>query len=263
MPTAAASPTTAATRSKLIEAITSPIGFFVLALLIVEVFLATVLVGGNLEPKDKITGVWLGVGMFVLVVLVVFLLVCFKPQSFVFDRQAHLDQLKMEHERLRATGGSGGLREFAGKLESTLLREIASEELASKLSQASQADVLHVLKEKAGKVADDIKQSQFISVDISAFGNEYGVLTFPVGALKDMNALTDEVYFTLPDTVRPYAYGTDWVLRDKQTKNVFRNTRMLTNTPVGQPIADIRSMGEMGIRPGMELEAVPLTAPHV
>ena len=75
---------------RIIQAVTAPLGFFVLALLIVESFLGAVLVGGNLERPDKITGMWLGVGLFVLVVAVVFVLVWFKPENLTFDKDAHL-----------------------------------------------------------------------------------------------------------------------------------------------------------------------------
>lgn len=75
---------------RIIQAITAPLGFFVLALLIVESFLGVVLVGANLERQDKITGMWLGVGLFVLVVVVVFILVWFKPENLTFDKDAHL-----------------------------------------------------------------------------------------------------------------------------------------------------------------------------
>ncbi|MCU7925661.1 MAG: hypothetical protein KZQ97_04370 [Candidatus Thiodiazotropha sp. (ex Dulcina madagascariensis)] len=60
---------------RIIEAITAPLGFFVLALLIVEGFLATVLVGAELAAGDKTTGMWLGVGLFILVTVAVFVLV--------------------------------------------------------------------------------------------------------------------------------------------------------------------------------------------
>jgi hypothetical protein len=74
----------------MIEAITSPLGFFVLALLIVESFLATVLLGGKVKPEDQMTCVWLGVGMFVLVVLGVWILVCLAPSNLIFDKHSHL-----------------------------------------------------------------------------------------------------------------------------------------------------------------------------
>jgi hypothetical protein len=77
-------------RTTVLEAITAPLGFFVLALLIVETFLATILIGANFEPLQKLIGMWAGVGMFVLVTLLVFLLVWFKPSNLTFDKHAHL-----------------------------------------------------------------------------------------------------------------------------------------------------------------------------
>lgn len=75
---------------KIIDAITAPLGFFVLALLIVETFLATVLVGGNLDRGDQVMGMWLGVGLFVLVNIIVFVLVWYKAENLTFDKEAHL-----------------------------------------------------------------------------------------------------------------------------------------------------------------------------
>lgn len=77
-------------RSRLLEAVTKPLGFFVLALLIVEAFLATVLVGSTLSPDQKYTGMWVGVGMFVFVVLLVVLLVWFRPRHLMYDQYGHL-----------------------------------------------------------------------------------------------------------------------------------------------------------------------------
>lgn len=78
------------TGAKLIEAVTAPLGFFVLALLIVESFLSIALVGGSLDAANQLTVLWMGVGMFVLVILVVTTLVWKKPESLTFDKQAHL-----------------------------------------------------------------------------------------------------------------------------------------------------------------------------
>jgi protein-S-isoprenylcysteine O-methyltransferase Ste14 len=83
-------PQTMPARYKIIEAITAPLGFFVLALLIVEAFLASVLIGGNLEKQDQLTGVWIGVALFVFVIIAVWILVWFKPAHLTFDKDAHL-----------------------------------------------------------------------------------------------------------------------------------------------------------------------------
>ncbi|HEX7890745.1 MAG TPA: hypothetical protein VF522_15400 [Ramlibacter sp.] len=82
--------TSEASKSQIIEAITAPLGFFVLALLIVEAFLATVLIGAELQNTDRVFGMYLGVGLFILVVVVVGLFVWFKPENLTFDKEAHL-----------------------------------------------------------------------------------------------------------------------------------------------------------------------------
>ena len=74
-------------QQRIIDTINAPLGFFVLALFIVEGFLATVLIGANLEKSAQITVIWLGVGLFVLVMVLVFLLVWFKPQNLIFDKE--------------------------------------------------------------------------------------------------------------------------------------------------------------------------------
>lgn len=90
MPPRRKSAAQSAQRVTVLEAITAPLGFFVLALLIVEAFLATVLVGTNLEPKDKLSGMWAGIGLFVFVTLIVAVLVWYKPSHLTFDKHAHL-----------------------------------------------------------------------------------------------------------------------------------------------------------------------------
>ena len=76
------------------EVITAPLGFFVLALLIVETFLATALIANkNLAPSDVKICVFLGVGMFILVVGIVAILVWQKPDNLTFDKDAHLSRI--------------------------------------------------------------------------------------------------------------------------------------------------------------------------
>ena len=59
-------------------------------MLIVEGFLATVLLGAGMDATQKIVGMWAGVGMFVLVLAAVWVLVWFKPEHLTFDKYAHL-----------------------------------------------------------------------------------------------------------------------------------------------------------------------------
>lgn len=78
------------TKTQLIEAITAPLGFFVLALLIIETFLATVLIAAEIDKADRISGMYLGVMLFIFLTIVVSVLVWFKPDNLTFDKEAHL-----------------------------------------------------------------------------------------------------------------------------------------------------------------------------
>ena len=80
------------TRSRIINAINGPLGFFVLTLLIVAVFWGTGLVGTEMESNDFLTWTYLGVSKSVLVVAVVSVLVWAKPDNLTFDKSAHLSQ---------------------------------------------------------------------------------------------------------------------------------------------------------------------------
>jgi hypothetical protein len=66
------------------------LGFYVLALLIVESFLAAVLIFAEIPTSERMTGVWVGAVMFALVVALVTLLVWHKPDNLTFDKEAHL-----------------------------------------------------------------------------------------------------------------------------------------------------------------------------
>ena len=73
-------------------------GFYVLALLIVESFLAAVLIFAEIPTSERVMGVWVGAGMFTLVIVLVTLLVWHKPDNLIFDKEAHLvDRGKMAY----------------------------------------------------------------------------------------------------------------------------------------------------------------------
>ena len=78
-------------RTGIIRSVTAPLGFFVLALLIAEAFLGTVLIGAKIDASLQLICVWAGILMFVGVVLLVFILVWFKPMNLVFDKDSALE----------------------------------------------------------------------------------------------------------------------------------------------------------------------------
>lgn len=86
----------ATAREKIIDAITAPLGFFVLALLIVESFLATVLIGAGLSEPNKMIGMWVGIVLFLIVLIDVSIFVWCKPQNLTYDKAAHLAQAEID-----------------------------------------------------------------------------------------------------------------------------------------------------------------------
>jgi hypothetical protein len=64
---------------RVIESIDKPLGFYVLALLIVETFLGSVLIFARMTEENRFWGMILGAAMFGVVLVVVSLLSAFRP----------------------------------------------------------------------------------------------------------------------------------------------------------------------------------------
>lgn len=80
-------------REKIISGIGTPLGFFVLALLIIEGFLWGAGSAFDLPVEVRIRALWVGVGLFVLVLFVVVILVVFFPKNLVFSEKSHLQAM--------------------------------------------------------------------------------------------------------------------------------------------------------------------------
>lgn len=80
--------------AEVIKATTNPLSFFVLALLIVEAFIAAVLVMAGFSNAVKLGLTITGIVLFVAVCAAVFVLAWKKPESLTFDKNAHLAALK-------------------------------------------------------------------------------------------------------------------------------------------------------------------------
>ena len=79
--------------ARIIEAIDKPLGFYVLALLIVESFLTVVLIFSELGAPVQERGMWAGVGLFGGVVLIVTVIVWNKPTHLTFTELGSLIQM--------------------------------------------------------------------------------------------------------------------------------------------------------------------------
>lgn len=78
-----------ADRGDTIRAITTPLGFFALALLIVEATLAIVLTWSKLDAEHIWSGFLWMIGTFIGVVLIVTALTIFNPKNLLYGKEEH------------------------------------------------------------------------------------------------------------------------------------------------------------------------------
>jgi hypothetical protein len=109
-------------------------------------------------------------------------------------------------------------------------------------------------EEIADRILEDITQATTITVDAHRFtGNIDSLFIYPVAAFETFGDLLDDVYLRLYPMVRPYNYGSTWVLKNSETGEAVRSLRMILGAPAGQPLHDTRSLKEVGIQPGSAL----------
>lgn len=83
-------------RSRIVRAAHSPLGFFVLALLIVEAFLWGAGIWFGLSDDWKIAAIGIGVVLFLIVFGTVVWLVIAYPQNLVFSEESHVQYAAMK-----------------------------------------------------------------------------------------------------------------------------------------------------------------------
>jgi hypothetical protein len=71
--------------------VTTPLGFYVLALLIIEGTLTIVLTGSKLAPEKVWTGFLWMIGIFIGVVVIVTLFAWLNPKHLLYSKEEHLD----------------------------------------------------------------------------------------------------------------------------------------------------------------------------
>lgn len=112
--------------------------------------------------------------------------------------------------------------------------------------------------EFAERVTKAVEDATTLTIDASAFLDQKdAVFSFPIAAFETLGDLTDMVYFKLSSKVRPYQYGSVWILRNKETGEVIRTLRMLLGAPEGKAIRDVRYLREVGIHAGATLIVEP------
>ncbi len=172
----------------------------------------------------------------------------YAPKDFAGDA-SYLESMK-EARAIRIQRYS----EAALNIQHTVEEGVRSATMRPELSDPTQRNV--IVAEEVERISKELKGT-FVTIDLSKFEKNMGEITLPIAAYDTLNDLTDEIFFVLQGHVRPFAYGYDWLLRNKETKEVIISRRVLEKIPVGRPAPDMRSLKELGIIGGMELEVIP------
>lgn len=129
----------------------------------------------------------------------------------------------------------------------------------------SKAKVVKALESIAATTVQKIDDSNFLVVDLTPLG-EPRQPRFAYVPRQQVNHFLDTVYFAINEisqVVPPYTYEDLWTLRDHKTGKVFKDIGRDWARSKGLK-EDTRLLSEVGIFPGMLLEAIPLKSmlPH-
>lgn len=141
--------------------------------------------------------------------------------------------------------------------DKTRLLEKLSENIKENIEDEKIKDTIEKISEK---YIDEIKNSM-LNISYSEYsGNSNDDLEIQYNASSDFDDLTNIVYYGRT-YFKPYTYGFDWVLREKESKKIFKHARMITKANPGEYVRDTRSLDDMGILPGMTLEVIKIENP--
>lgn len=233
----------------------NPLGIISLFIVLIYGFAAFVTGSSSqLEAGERLPLVWFLV-IFPNIVLVAFVWLVsqhyeklYAPRDFNSD-DAFLNALREKNQ------GRPELKNLDKQIEERVHAVLSSESLLP--NNGNRNEIKEKLSRAADEITSQIRQSSFLTIDASPLtGSNEDIFEFPVSAFNTLGDLTNEIYFSINQHVRPFEYGHSWVIRNPISKQVIKNARMITGTKIGIPLPDGRSLSEVGIKPGMTLEIV-------
>jgi hypothetical protein len=221
----------------------NPLGIIALFIVLIYGFAALTLgFNSNLQPNERFPLVWFLVAFPVIVLCLFGWLVSKHHWKLYAPSDYRSDEIffhRSEIAQRRAMEFRSEGKELEKKIRETV------EELARANSEPQFI---------AERVAKEIEDATTFTVDASEFlGDDNAKFVYPVAAFDTLGNLTDDIYFQLSEKVRPYEYGSTWILRNEGNGDVIRTLRMLTGAPPGQPVIDVRSLREVGVSAGTSL----------
>lgn len=232
----------------------NPLGIIALFIVLIYGFAAlTVAASSNLEAADRhLICQFLVTFPFVVLGVFGWLVSChyeklYAPRDFKSD-DGFINTLKEKNARPE-------LKNLDKKIDEKIKKVLSSESLT--LENSDSNTIREKLSQAAEEITNEIRNSSFITVDARAFTkSDEDVFELPVSAFRSFGEFTDEIYFAIDSYVKPFEYGHSWVIRNPRNNEIIKNSRMITGVGPGDPVADNRSLAEVGIFPGSVLEII-------
>jgi len=188
----------------------------------------------------------------VFIVAVFFITLNFNTRALYAPSDYRDDKYFLESLRI-ASESANNMSNFSEDISKQIREFLTSPKLFEDLKTS---DLGNGLKKAAEKLSDEIRESSFFTVHLSPFVKNADSKTYPISLFHNFNGLTDALYFAMSGAVKPFTYGKEWVLRDKNSGSILKHARMVTDVGFGMPVDDKRTLKEMGIKPGTVLEVV-------
>lgn len=182
-----------------------------------------------------------------------FIIVWYRPQHLYAPRDYSSDESFLEGLRT-ARESANDLSNLDKEIGSKIKEFLTSPQLFEDLKKN---ELSNGLKKAAEKLSEEIRDTAFFTVHLSPFvKNANSPKTYPVSLFRAFDGLTDAVYFAMHGAVPAFTYGKEWILRDKNTGRILKHARMISNAGFGKRVHDKRTLEEMDIKPGTELEVI-------
>lgn len=140
---------------------------------------------------------------------------------------------------------------------------IIREAVATALDQTKETTVSELITGDADRAVEKVTQAALAKVDASIVsvktetlpGSAGEVLAIPYETNLPIQSVLDDIWFAISDVVPAYSYGKAWVIRDIHSKHIYDVGRTWARRNGFKE--DKRSLINVGIVPGAELEVVP------
>ncbi len=126
--------------------------------------------------------------------------------------------------------------------------------LSPEISKNTERQISDALSHAAEKATERVREINFISIDSrTLLGDKDGdIWQVPYETDQLAIQLITEIWHSLFPRPKPYTYGTKWVLKDAKSNLIFKDIT------ITQSKQDQRSLMDIGIKPGMRIEVIPV-----